>query len=161
MRYRVQEKVLRSFACTPRRSLNKISVLAIWIKKKNTLFYRKVTEQRSGSLFKNKRKKEGGGISINNQFSIVSDRILKQREIFWRVFPFGHNLESIRGNRSSKLVTKADYPNSLLLKVNVYCMCIVYFLISYICERQIYRRQYIYFYFYILLLILSILQSFF
>lgn len=36
-----------------------------------------MTEQRSGSLFKNKRKKEGGGISINNQFSIVSDRILK------------------------------------------------------------------------------------
>lgn len=34
MKYRVQEKVSRSFACTPRRSLNKLSVLAIWIKKK-------------------------------------------------------------------------------------------------------------------------------
>lgn len=38
MRYRVQEKVSRSFACTPRVSFNKLSVLAIWIKKKNTFF---------------------------------------------------------------------------------------------------------------------------
>lgn len=79
MKYRVQEKVSRSFACTPRRSLNKLSVLAIWIKKKkkNTQSESDGTVARHLKIEEERRGGEKKNISMNNQFSIIPDRILK------------------------------------------------------------------------------------
>lgn len=85
MRYRVQEKVSRSFACTTRRFLNNaICPCDLDKKKKKKIpFYRKVTHTSEVTrCLKNKKKEEGEGRggegekkAINNQFSI--DRILK------------------------------------------------------------------------------------